>query len=103
MSDQYIFYLMIPALVYGFYKAYRKKNEKLFYGLLLILFIRLSQFPLYLPVEFSMALWAFLGCGVLFYKGKVKKIDGSLIIFSLMFFALGLILLLNALKKINAF
>lgn len=102
MSDSYIFYLLIPALFYGFYKAYRKKNEKLFYGLLLILFTALSRFPLYLPVEFSMALWAFLGCGALFYKWKVKRSDESLIVFSLMFLALGIVSLLNGLKLINA-
>jgi len=101
MKDLLIFFLFLAVIGYGFYKAYRKKSEKLFYVFLLMLFTRLSYFPLYLPLGFILALWCFLGCGALFYKWKVKKLDETLIVFSLMFLVLGIISALLSFSQIN--
>lgn len=101
MKDQVMFYLLILALAIGVYQAIRKKSERLFYALLLISFIQLTGFPLYLPVEVSLALWSFLGFIALFYKWKVKNIDRNLIVFSLMFLGFGIVFTLRALLELH--
>ncbi len=103
MKEVIVFLLFLSVIGYGFYIAYKKKSEKLLYVFLLMLFTRLSYFPFYLPLWVIAALWCFLGFGALFYKWNVKKLDDSLIVFSLMFLAFGIISILLGLGQISSF
>jgi hypothetical protein len=83
----FIFY--ISMMIWGFWIAYKKRKEKAFYGGCLGLFIQFASYPFKIPIEFCLIACSLLGAIVLFYKWKVKKLDDSLIFFSVLFLFFG--------------
>lgn len=91
--DVVILILILVVLVFGFYKWYRKRDDRLLYALIFLGTLELPRRLLGWPIEISFAMWAFLGFFVLTYKVLYKKLDKSLIAFALVFLVFAIVFL----------
>ena len=84
-------FLMLYAtvMVWGIFEGIRKKKEKACYAACMGFLFYLTNPPVKIPIDFSFMGCSLLGASVLFYKWKVKKIDDSLIFFSVLFLLFG--------------
>lgn len=95
MNEKIFALLFFASLIWGFYKAWRTKNERLFYGLLTCISIQLILYPLKLSNDFAFAFCAFVGFAILLYKILFKGLDKSLSVCAVIFLVLGIVFLLR--------
>ncbi len=95
------FLIFLAVIGYGFYRWRKTKSETILYAVVLAALLETIRYPLYLPLEFALAMWAFFGFAVLFYKILKKRAEKTLYIFSIMFLGFGLIFLLQAIKSMG--
>ncbi|GEM_PF-4716100 len=97
MNDRVLLILTIVGFVWGLYKCFKEKNERLFYSLLLVAGLLIPRYTSNWPIELSLAIWAFLGFFVIGYKILYKKLDKSLLVFAIVFLTFAIIFLLQGL------
>jgi hypothetical protein len=95
MKELIFFILAVLVLIWGLYRCFKTKNERLFYALLLFASLILHGYPLHWPIELSLSIWGFLGFFVMGYKILYKKLDKSLIAFAIVLLTFGVIFLLH--------
>ena len=100
------FIISCLALVYAGYKWYdvktkgdSAKSERILYVIVIFMALQLNGYPFWLPAEYSLSVWGFLGFAGLLYKVIRKTSEKNLLFFSIMFLALGIEFFILGLKE----